>query len=127
MIARQAAAWDPLLHWSAQALGAPLKSTLGVVHIEQDARSVATLHARVAAMTVFQIAALHDLVAISGSLILALAVTEGRLSLNHAWACSRIDEAWQNEQWGTDDDAAAMEVLRHAGFAHAGRFYGLCG
>jgi chaperone required for assembly of F1-ATPase len=127
LIARQAAAWDPLLDWAAQALDAPLRSTFGVIHITQDAGSLATLHARVAAMTAFQIAALHDLVAISGSLILALAVTEGRLTIDEAWTLSRIDEAWQAEQWGVDDDAAALEASRHAAFAHAGRFYGLCG
>ncbi len=127
LIARQADAWDPLLDWAADALGASLTSTLGIVHVEQDARSVAALQARVAAMTVFQIAGLHDLVAISGSLVLALAVTEGRLDLDDAWRLSRIDEAWQAEQWGHDEDAAAQEALRHAGFAHAGRFYGLCG
>jgi chaperone required for assembly of F1-ATPase len=127
LIARQAAAWDPLLDWAADALTAPLRSTLGVIHIPQDERSLAALHARVAAMTVFQIAGFHDLVAISGSLIVALAVTEGRLTPDEAWTCSRIDEAWQNEQWGIDEDAAAMEVTRRAAFDHAGRFYGLCG
>jgi chaperone required for assembly of F1-ATPase len=127
LIARQAAAWDPLLDWAADWLGARLVVTTGVMPVAQDAGALAVLHARVAAMTVFQIAAFHDLVAISGSLILSLAVTEGRLTIDEAWVCSRIDEAWQNEQWGADEDAAAMEAMRHAAFAHAGRFYGLCG
>jgi chaperone required for assembly of F1-ATPase len=127
LIARQADAWDPLLVWAATALGAPLVATTGVMPVMQDAASLATLHARVAAMRAFQIAAFHDLVAISGSLILSLAVTEGRLTLEEAWMSSRIDEHWQNEQWGTDEDAAAMEVTRHAAFVHAGRFYALCG
>ncbi len=127
LIERQAEAWDPLLAWSADALGAPLVATAGVMPIAQDAASLAVLHARVAGMGDFQIAAFHDLVAISGSLIIALAVTEGRLTNDQAWDCSRIDEAWQNEQWGVDDDAAAMEAMRRVGFDHAGRFYGLCG
>jgi chaperone required for assembly of F1-ATPase len=127
LIARQAAAWDPLLAWAADALGARLAVTTGVMPVAQDAASLAALHARVAAMTTFRIAAFHDLVAISGSLILALAVTEGRLTPDEAWRLSRIDEAWQNEQWGIDEDAALMEVTRRAAFDHAGRFYGLCG
>ncbi len=124
---RQADAWDPLLDWAASRLGAKLVVTMGVMPIAQEASALAALQARVAAMTPFQIAAFHDLVAISGSLILSLAVTEGRLTQDAAWSCSRIDEAWQNEQWGVDEDAAAMEVTRRAAFAHAGRFYGLCG
>lgn len=127
LIARQASAWDPLLKWAADELGAPLVATTGVMPVAQNAGSLSALHARVAGMTNFQIAAFHDLVAISGSLILALAVTEGRLTLDEAWSCSRIDETWQTEQWGRDDDAAATEAMRHAGFAHAGQFYGLCG
>lgn len=127
LIARQAEAWDPLLDWAAQSLGAKLVSTTGVMPVAQDEGSLAVLHARVAGMGDFQIAAFHDLVAISGSLIIALAVTEGRLTQDRAWDCSRIDETWQTEQWGVDDDAAAMEAMRRAGFDHAGRFYGLCG
>ncbi|MES2844833.1 MAG: ATP12 family protein [Pseudomonadota bacterium] len=126
LVHRQAVAWDPLLTWSASELGAPLVATAGVMHIAQPAESLARLHARIAAMSPFQIAAFHDLVAISGSLILAFAVTSGRLTLDEAWALSRLDETWQNEQWGVDDDAAALEAFKQAAFAHAGRFYALC-
>lgn len=127
LIERQAKAWDPLLDWSATTFGAPLKATAGVMHIAQDPRSLAALHAPVAAMSPFQLAAFHDLVAISGSLVLALAVTRGRLSAAEAWALSRIDEAWQIEQWGDDEEAAELAARREADFLQAGRFYALCG
>lgn len=127
LAARQAAAWDPLLDWSANALGAPLVATAGVMHIAQDPASVARLHALVAEFSPFQLAAFHDLVAISGSLVLALAVTLDRLSAPEAWALSRIDEAWQTELWGEDEEAAASEAVREADFLQAGRFYALCG
>jgi chaperone required for assembly of F1-ATPase len=78
-------------------------------------------------MTEFQLAALHDLVAISGSLVLALAVTEGRLGDDEAWALSRIDESWQIEQWGADEEAAELEAFRRVAFGEASRFYALCG
>jgi chaperone required for assembly of F1-ATPase len=127
LIARQAAAWDPVLDWAADVLGVRLAVTTGVMPVPQDAKNLRMLRARVAAMTPFQIAGFHDLVAISGSLILSLAVTKGFLARDAAWDCSRIDETWQNEQWGVDEDAAMMEATRHAGFVHAGRFYELCG
>jgi chaperone required for assembly of F1-ATPase len=67
LIARQAAAWNPLLDWSADTLGAPLNVTSGVMHIAQPPNSLAALHApRSRAMSPFQLAAFHDLVAISG-------------------------------------------------------------
>jgi chaperone required for assembly of F1-ATPase len=124
---RQAEGWDPLLDWAEAALGVRLQATQGVIHIAQDAAALARLTARVAAMDPFRLAAFHDLVAISGSLVLALAVTEGRLAPEDAWRLSRIDEAWQVEQWGEDEEAAAFETARHEGFLQAARFYALCG
>ncbi|NUB44500.1 ATPase [Fertoebacter nigrum] len=127
LIDMQAAAWDPLLLWAAAALDAPLRVTHGVVPIDQPAASLAALAAQVRGQSAFQLAGFHDLVAISGSLILALAVTQGRLTVDQAWTLSRLDETWQAELWGADDEAAESDALRRVGFAHAGRFYGLCG
>jgi chaperone required for assembly of F1-ATPase len=127
LVARQAAAWDPLLTWAATALAAPLVATTGVMHVGQPVESQRQLQARVAAMTPFQVAALHDLVAISGSLILGLAVTEGQLTGAQAWAISRIDEDWQIEEWGEDAEAGAMAAHRRAALLEAERFYRLCG
>ena len=127
LIQRQAAAWDPVLAWAATALGAPLVATAGVMHIPQPEASLAALTAEVRGLTPFQMAALHDLVAISGSLVLALAVTHRHLTVDEAWGLSRIDETWQAELWGLDEDAAAYEALRKAAFLQADRFFGLCG
>jgi chaperone required for assembly of F1-ATPase len=127
LVARQADGWDPLLAWCATTLQAPLIATAGVMHIDQPAASVAVLRDLVHGFTPFQLAAVHDLIAISGSLVLALAVTRGRLKVEQAWDLSRIDETWQNEQWGVDDEAAALESLKHHALLEAARFYGLCG
>jgi chaperone required for assembly of F1-ATPase len=127
LIARQAAAWNPLLDWAATALGAPLNATVGVMHVPQPDSSLAALTGQVARLTPFQLAAFHDLVAISGSLVLALAVIHGRLSAEQAWTLSRIDEDWQAELWGEDEDATALAALKRAAFLQADRFFGLCG
>jgi chaperone required for assembly of F1-ATPase len=127
LVARQAAGWDPVLDWAAQVLGARLAVTAGVMHVAQPPEALDRLTARVAGMTEFQLAGLHDLVAISGSLVLALAVTERRLSEDEAWALSRVDETWQIEQWGADEEAAELEAARRVAFGEASRFYALCG
>ena len=127
LIDRQQVQWGPLLDWCAADLAAPLIATAGVMHIEQPAPSLARLSALVHGLTPFQLAAVHDLIAISGSLVLALAVTHARLTPDEAWALSRIDESWANEQWGVDEDAAQIEQLKHLAFAHAARFFALCG
>jgi chaperone required for assembly of F1-ATPase len=125
LVARQAEAWEPLLEWSAAMLGAPLCRTVGVMHIRQPQDSLARLTARVGAMSAFELTGFHDLVAISGSLILALAVTDGRLAAEDAWLLSRLDEHWQAEVWGRDEEAEALEAVRHEGFLQAERFYRL--
>ncbi|MGL4320277.1 MAG: ATP12 family chaperone protein [Paracoccaceae bacterium] len=127
LIERQSALWDPLLHWAASALNAPLQITHGVIPIAQPQASIDALTARVAARDPFRLMALHDLVAISGSLLLGLAVTSGQITALAAWDACRIDENWQSEQWGEDEEAAVLAELRKAAFLQADRFSALCG
>lgn len=126
LIARQAAGWDPLLGWSASALEAPLVVTAGIVPVAQPAESLARLKAAVTGFDAFQLAAFHDFVAITGSLILGIAITRGRLSAAEAFALSRIDESWQAEFWGVDEDAAALEATKQLALLEAERFFALC-
>jgi len=127
LVARQAAAWDPLIDWSAVTLQAPLVATAGVMHITQPEQSLARLSSLVTSLDPFRLAGIHDLIAISGSLVLALAVTHRRVTAEQAWALSRIDESWQQELWGIDDEAADLATFRRAAFLDADRFYQLCG
>ncbi|MGN0931703.1 ATP12 family chaperone protein [Falsigemmobacter intermedius] len=122
LIARQAAHWDPLLDWAAERYDARLKVTSGVIPVAQDAAALARLKAALGAFDAFEMTALHDLIGISGSLILALAVAEGRITLPEAWAASRIDEAWQAEQWGADEEFEIKEGKRREALEHAARF-----
>ena len=125
LIQLQNAAWDPLLHWSAESLNAPLKSVAGVMHIAQAPASLHRLHDLTAAQTAFQLAAFHDLVALSGSLVLSFATIQGRLTPADAWTISRIDETYQISLWGTDDEAASLTETRRLAFHHAATFWQL--
>jgi len=127
LIDRQNSGWNPLLDWAAATFDAPLRAVPGVMFIPQDAAALRNLHAAVASQSAFQVAGFHDLVAISGSLILGLAVTQGRLTPDEAFALSRIDEHWQAELWGVDEDAAILEAHKKDAFAQAARFFALCG
>lgn len=126
LVARQAAAWDPLLAWARDELGAELRTTAGVMHIDQPPEALARLRAELAGATPFELAALHDLIAITGSLILGLAVARGHLSAAEAFSKSRIDEQWQAELWGQDDEAAQSEAAKAAALDEAARFHALC-
>ncbi|MEX0969918.1 MAG: ATP12 family protein [Paracoccaceae bacterium] len=105
LVAHQAEHWDEHLAWVAQEFGAALKTQAGVMPIAQPQDSLAQLGAAVAACDAFFLTALHDLVTISGSLVLGLAVLRGRLNADEAFDLSRLDAAWQAELWGEDDEA----------------------
>lgn len=125
-LAARQQAWDRMLDWAADRLGARLAVTAGVIPVAQPTEALARLQAEVETMSPHELAALHDLVAISGSLVLGLAVAQGALPGAEAFALSRIDEAYQAEKWGTDDEAAAAEDKRRAAFLAAETFSLLC-
>ncbi|EAR50028.1 hypothetical protein OG2516_08316 [Oceanicola granulosus HTCC2516] len=122
LVARQAEAWDPLLDWAADTLGARLRPAVGVMHVEQDPGALLRLEGQVRALDPFRLTAFADLVALSGSLVIAFAVLEGARTPEDGWALSRIDEEWQIEQWGEDDEASAFAARKRADFLAAARF-----
>jgi chaperone required for assembly of F1-ATPase len=123
LVQRQTEGWDPLLDWAHATFGARLVSTVGIMPIEQSEVDLAALSAPLFEASNFELAAFHDLIAMSGSLVIALGVTRRHLTPAEAWTLSRIDETWQAEQWGTDDDAAQVAEIKRAAFVHAADFY----
>lgn len=114
LVARQSADWNPLLDWCA-AQGWPLTSGPGVLPHDQSLASLSAVATRLGAMNEWDLTALHDLVALTGSVVLGLAVFDGRLSADEGWRLSRVDEDWQAERWGIDEEAAeAAEIKRLA-------------
>lgn len=121
LAARQAEAWDPLADWAAEALDAPLVLAEGVMHVAQPEPSLARLAAAVRAHDSWELTALHDLVSLSGSLVIGLAVSHGHLEPQAAWPLGRIDEDWNIAEWGEDAEAAAVAARRRTDFLNAGR------
>lgn len=127
LVARQAQAWDPLLEWVAKTHGAELKVTAGLLPEDQPGESLDALRAAVAGYGNFGLTGLYDLITLSGSIVIGLAVADGRLDAETGWRVSRIDEDWQSEQWGEDEDAAALAATKRAAFLHAAQVVGWSG
>lgn len=123
LVLRQKNAWDPLLDWARSELSAPLNAGEGIRHVAQDADVLKSLANRVAAMSEFQLAAFHDLVGMSGSLIIGFAVIYKFQPVDELWRCSRIDEDWQISQWGEDEEATVTAETKKTAFMHAAQFY----
>lgn len=119
----EAAHWDPLLHWAAEALSVRLETRKGIMHLPQAPEAIETLRGKVHALTPFELAAFHDLVSLSGSLVLAFAAIQDHLPPEEIWTMSRLDEIWQEEFWGVDEEAQEMANRKRNAFLHAHRFY----
>lgn len=127
LVRRQQTAWDPLLDWTNATYGAPLATTHGVSHVAQDEAAIAALSHAVQAADAWTLVGIHAATTITGSLILALAILENRLSHTEAFAASRIDEAFQAEKWGRDAEAEARARRLAAELEAASRFMALAG
>lgn len=123
LVARQSETWDPYLDWAAEKLGARLHPRFGVIHESQDPKALRVLSEQVHVLTEFELAAFHDLVSLSGSLILGFATAHGVRSAPMIWAASRVDEVWQEEQWGEDEEAQKVVALKKTSFLHAKSFF----
>lgn len=123
LVSRQDAEWSPALNWAAETLGAELKPVSGVVHEPQSREALDVLSAQVHDMGPFHLAAFHDLVSLSGSLILGFAAAKNWREADEIWRISRVDELWQEEQWGEDEEASEHAEIKRQSFLHAKRFF----
>ncbi len=123
LVQMQAEAWDPMLDWAARTFDAPLVTTRGVVPVAQPSESLARLAQVVRASSVFELTALHDLVSLTGSLVLGLAATHPEFEPDTLWRLSRIDEDWQAAQWGVDEEASLAATRKWNDFLHACHFW----
>lgn len=125
LVQRQQAAWDPLLDWTHEAFGARLLTTNGIGHVRQDPQVISAVNQALETQDAWTLTGLHAATTITGSLVLALAVSEGRLSAAEAFAASRIDESFQAEKWGHDQEAEARARRLAEELEMAGRFMAL--
>ena len=126
LTSRQGEKWDPLLDWADETLGARLMPVAGIMPVAQQPEALATLAGHVSALTPYQLAAFHDLVAISGSLIIGFAAAKHLHSLEDLWLRASLDELWQEEQWGRDEDAFTHRERKRQDFFDAGQFFTAC-
>jgi chaperone required for assembly of F1-ATPase len=122
LAARQAATWQPLIDWAAGRYDAGLAVTTGIVPTAQSPASLKAFAAAVAALDDFRLTALQAATGTCGSLVIALALLEGRLDAEAAFAASQLDETFQIEAWGEDDEAAARRHALAADIAAAAKF-----
>jgi chaperone required for assembly of F1-ATPase len=120
LVAREAAHWDPILFWAADALGAHFILAQGIVPIRQPESAIAAARATLPDDP-WSIAALHVITTLTGSALLALALLRGVADADQVWAAAHVDEDWNCEKWGVDDEVAARRAARLVDFKAATR------
>ena len=91
--------------------------------VAQDTKVTTNLRQYMQPMSDFQLTGFHDLVTLSGSYVLAVASAESLHPADRIWQLSRIDEDWQEEQWGVDVEAREAAQLKKDAFLHAWDFF----
>ena len=94
--------WQPLLDWAAERYGARLTVVEGISFVDQPEQALTSLRDAVAAHADLALSALYNLTHTAGSLVIALATAEGRLTSEAASAAAQVDEIYQIERWGDD-------------------------
>ena len=117
---RQARAFDPILTWAENELSARFALAGGIMPTPQPPGTLAAVKAAVEAEAEpFALTALHGLTSLSGSVLIALAMARGALGAEAAWAAAHVDEDFQIELWGADEEAMFRRAARWRDFTVA--------
>lgn len=118
LVAREAACWDPVLAWAANHLGAHFILSEGIVHVTQPEQAIKAARA-VFPADPWSVAALHVVTTVTGSALLALALLRGAIDSDEVWAAAHVDDDWNVEKWGADEEVAARRAARFIDFRAA--------
>lgn len=125
LVGLQRQRWDPLLAWAAERHGARLTTAEGIAFVEQAAEAKARLHEAVAAHGDLALSALYNLTHMAGSVVIALAVSDGRLDAAGAFTAAQTDELYQVDRWGDDPIAEKQREGVRRDIEAAARFLSL--
>ena len=120
LMALQHEAWDPILAWAERRFGVRFMLAEGITHVTQSATALSAIADEIAAFDdPFRLAGLHLATTLTGSALIALALSAGALGVDEAWAAAHVDEDWNISQWSEDAEAARRRARRFEDFRAA--------
>lgn len=120
LVARETAAWTPVLDHIRARHGARFILSQGIGHVAQEAAALAAVRAAFARFgSPVALAALSTLVTLSGSALIPLALADGALDADAAFSAAHVEEDWNTHLWGADAEAEARTARRRAEFMAA--------
>ncbi|MCF6199676.1 MAG: ATPase [Hyphomicrobiaceae bacterium] len=116
LVERQAKLWDPVLERFVREGNIRFKVSSGILWIDQEAGDMERFASLLEHFDGYVLGALLEVTSLSGSAILALALGKGWLAPAKVWELCHIDEDFQAEQWGKDEDAEQARKYRYGDF-----------
>ena len=113
LVTRQGHAWDPLLAWARETLGARFVLAEGIAFVEQPAQALLAASSAIPPHP-WRLGALHSITTLTGSALMAIALARGALSVDAAWSAAHVDEDWNMEFWSRDELALERRAARFA-------------
>jgi chaperone required for assembly of F1-ATPase len=120
LVARQAQHWDPILDWARDTLGARFVLAEGVMFAAQPDHAIVAASATIPSDP-WRLGAVNVITTLTGSALIALALSQGRLTVDDAWTAAHVDEDWNMSQWGRDELALDRRATRFAEMQAAGQ------
>jgi chaperone required for assembly of F1-ATPase len=111
LVMRQAMAWDPVLAWAREATGARFLLSEGIVFVTQPPQALAAASSAIPKHP-WRLGAVHTITTLTGSALIAIALAQGALSVDAAWAAAHVDEDWNMQFWGRDELALEHRAAR---------------
>ena len=125
LVQLQSAAWDPVVAWARSVLRADFKMVSGVMHQAQSPNTIIAVDRHVAGLSNFELTVAHNLTTLTGSALLGLMLTAGAIPAEGGWNAAHVEEDFQIETWGQDDEAQARRAFRRIDFDGSLQFLNL--
>ena len=122
LVHRQDLVWNPLMTWIRERFSVSLRSTSGLSFVEQEVSTIRALDLALSDRDAFFLAALYAAAALCGSIVIALALAERKLTADDAVAAANLDRFYQAERWGWDEQASAKVASERKELNQISRF-----
>lgn len=125
LVQREGKAWDPIIDWAAEFFDAEFQMIDGIIHQVQDDSAMQAVQRYLAGLDAMRLGAIHYLTSLTGSALIAIALDKGFLEPEDAWRAAHVDEDWQIERWGRDEEATQRRANQEEEFRQTMRFHNL--
>lgn len=122
---KEEAVWDPIVAWLKDKYNIDLILITGISHVEQGHDTKEFISKYLGDCDHFALAAMQRLTGLLGSIFLSIAIDKKQITVEQAWAASRVDEIYQAELWGEDTESLGEIEAKYAHFCAASQFLSL--